>query len=213
MRSATSSQTIGPFWHLIEHPEWADLTRFGAAGARLTLTGSVKDGDGNPVTDAAVELWQADPAAGETFPTDANPADGTFVAAQVQSLRDVGIDTEVLFANRLGAGRQVYRNLAKTARASFNTVKPGPMPGRGNAQQAPHFAICLHARGLLKPVMTRAYLDGDPLNETDPLLSSIEDAKRRATLLARSVSESQWRLDIRLQRGPHGETETVFLDI
>src|SRR5438874_6456070 len=58
------------------------------------------------------------------YPTDANPADGTFVAAQVKSLRDVGIDTEVLFANRLGAGRQVYRNLAKTVRASFNTVKP-----------------------------------------------------------------------------------------
>ena len=36
MPSATSSQTIGPFWHLIEHPEWADLTRFGAAGARVT---------------------------------------------------------------------------------------------------------------------------------------------------------------------------------
>ena len=177
MRSATSSQTIGPFWHLIEHPEWADLTRFGAAGARLTLTGSVKDGDGNPVTDAAVELWQADPPADETFP---------------------------------GFGRC---RTDERGEFRFNTVKPGPMPGRGNAQQAPHFAICLHARGLLKPVMTRAYLDGDPLNETDPLLSSIEDAKRRATLLARSVGESQWRLDIRLQRGPHGETETVFLDI
>ena len=176
MPSATSNQTIGPFWHLIEHPEWADLTRFGAAGARLTLTGSVKDGDGNPVTDAAVELWQADPPAGETFP---------------------------------GFGRC---RTDERGEFRFNTVKPGPVPGRGNAQQAPHFAIYLHARGLLKPVMTRAYLDGDPLNETDPLLSSIEDAKRRATLLARSVGESQWRLDIRLQRGPHGETETVFLD-
>ena len=60
MPSATGGQTIGPFWHLIEHPEWADLTRFGAAGERITLTGSVIDGDGNPVTDAAVELWQAD---------------------------------------------------------------------------------------------------------------------------------------------------------
>ena len=53
MPSATSSQTIGPFWHLIEHPELADLTRFGAAGVRVTLSGSVVDGDGNPVTDAA----------------------------------------------------------------------------------------------------------------------------------------------------------------
>jgi protocatechuate 3,4-dioxygenase alpha subunit len=175
--SATSSQTIGPFWHLIEHPEWADLTRFGAAGARVTLTGSVIDGAGNPVTDAAVELWQADPPADEGF---------------------------------LGFGRC---RTDERGEFRFTTVKPGPMPGRGNAQQAPHFAIALHARGLLKALMTRAYFVGDPLNETDPLLSSIEDAKRRATLLAQPESESHWRLDIRLQRGPRGETETVFLDI
>src|SRR6516165_960318 len=68
MPSATSSQTIGPFWHLIEHPEWADLTRFGAAGREVTLTGTIVDGDGNPVTDAAIELWQADPPSDEHFP-------------------------------------------------------------------------------------------------------------------------------------------------
>jgi protocatechuate 3,4-dioxygenase alpha subunit len=175
--SATSSQTIGPFWHLIEHPEWADLTRFGAGGARVTLTGSVIDGDGNPVTDAAVELWQADPPADETFP---------------------------------GFGRC---RTDQRGEFRFTTVKPGPVPGRGNAQQAPHFAIALHARGLLKALMTRAYFVDEPLNETDPLLSSIDDSQRRATLLARPESESHWRLDIRLQRGPRGETETVFLDI
>jgi protocatechuate 3,4-dioxygenase alpha subunit len=92
-------------------------------------------------------------------------------------------------------------------------VKPGPVPGRGNAQQAPHFAIALLALGLQKALMTRAYFEDDPLNETDPLLSSIEDPRRRATLLARPESGDRWRLDIRLQRGAHSETETVFLDI
>jgi teichuronic acid biosynthesis glycosyltransferase TuaC len=58
------------------------------------------------------------------YPTDAHPADGTFVAGQVESLRDVGVDIEVLFLDRLESGRQVYRNLAETARASFNTVNP-----------------------------------------------------------------------------------------
>jgi hypothetical protein len=51
------------------------------------------------------------------YPNDAHPDDGTFVAAQVESLRDVGIDVEVLFVNRLGGGRQVYRDLKKTVRA------------------------------------------------------------------------------------------------
>lgn len=58
------------------------------------------------------------------YPSDAHPADGAFVAAQVESLRDVGIDVEVFLVNRLAAGRQVYGNLAKTVRASFNTVNP-----------------------------------------------------------------------------------------
>ena len=113
MPSATSSQTIGPFWHLIEHPEWADLTRFGAAGERVRLTGTIIDGDGNPVTDAAVELWQADP-----------PPDEHFLAFGRSRTDDGG-------------------------RFFFKTLKPGPVPGRGNAQQAPHFAITILARGLL----------------------------------------------------------------
>jgi protocatechuate 3,4-dioxygenase, alpha subunit len=175
--SATSSQTIGPFWHLIEHPEWADLTRFGAAGGQVMLTGSVLDGDGNPVTDAAVELWQADPPADASFP---------------------------------GFGRC---RTGEHGEFRFTTVRPGPVPGHGNAHQAPHFAIMLHARGLLKGLVTRAYFADEPLNDTDPLLSSIDDPKRRATLLAQPRGETRWHIDIRLQRGSRGETETVFLEI
>ena len=177
MTAVTGSQTIGPFWHLIEHSEWADLTRFGATGTRITLTGSVTDGDGNPVTDAAVELWQADPRADEHFP---------------------------------GFGRC---RTDGEGNFSFTTLKPGPVHGRGNAQQAPHFAITLHARGLLKHLVTRAYFADDPLNETDPLLCSIDDPRRRATLLAQPYGEHEWRLDIRMQRGSSSEAETVFLEI
>jgi protocatechuate 3,4-dioxygenase, alpha subunit len=177
MPSATGSQTIGPFWHLIEHPEWADLTRFGAAGHAVTLTGTIVDGDGNPVTDAAVELWQADPPSDEHFPA-------------------------------FGRSRT-----DEAGRFHFRTLKPGPVPGRGNVQQAPHFAIIILARGLLKALTTRVYFAGEPLNETDPLLSSIEDPARRATLIAKPVGADGWRIDIRLQRGALGETETVFLDI
>jgi protocatechuate 3,4-dioxygenase alpha subunit len=177
MASATASQTIGPFWHLIEHPEWADLTRYGARGLQVTLTGLVIDGDGNPVTDAAVELWQSDPPADEHFPA-------------------------------FGRSRT-----DEAGRFHFKTLKPGPVPGRGNAQQAPHLAITIFARGLLKGLVTRAYFFGEPLNETDPLLSSIEDPARRATLIAASDGIDRWHINIRLQRGPHAETETVFFDV
>ena len=177
MPSATASQTIGPFWHLIEHPEWADLTRFGAAGPQVTLTGSIIDGDGSPVTDAAVELWQSDPPADDHFPA-------------------------------FGRSRT-----DEAGRFHFKTVKPGPVPGRGNAQQAPHFSLTILARGLLKGLATRAYFAGDPLNKTDPLLSSIEDPPRRATLIAAPRGIDSWHIDIRLQRGPRAEAETVFLYI
>jgi protocatechuate 3,4-dioxygenase alpha subunit len=173
MPIATASQTIGPYWHLIEEKEWTDLTRFGIDGEKIRLIGMITDGDGEPVSDACVELWQADPPGADNF---------------------------------LGWGR-----CGSDAEGNFHfvTVKPGPVPGRGNQQQAPHFAVTLLARGLLKALATRAYFEGEELNETDPLLSSIEDPQRRATLIAKRVDDTTWRLDIRLQ----GDGETVFLDV
>ena len=171
MAIATAAQTIGPYWHLIEHPEFADLTRFGAEGEVITLTGQVTDGDGAPVADCCVEIRQSSPAASETFPgygrarTD---AEGVYV---------------------------------------FTTVKPGPVAGNGNTLQAPHIAINLLARGILTRLYTRAYFQGEALNETDPLLGLL-DEDRRATLIA-IPADGAWRMDIRLQ----GEGETVFIDV
>jgi protocatechuate 3,4-dioxygenase alpha subunit len=64
----TTSQTIGPYWHLLEDKSWADLTRFGAPGDTITVEGRVFDGAGMPLTDACVEIWQSSPASSETFP-------------------------------------------------------------------------------------------------------------------------------------------------
>ncbi|HET7506420.1 MAG TPA: hypothetical protein VFK02_35615 [Kofleriaceae bacterium] len=64
----TGSQTIGPFWHLLADPAHADLTRFGAAGSPIALTGRVTDGDGAPVSDGCLEIWQATPVASPVFP-------------------------------------------------------------------------------------------------------------------------------------------------
>ncbi len=172
MPIATASQTIGPYWHLIEHPEFADLTRFGAAGERITLTGRVIDGDGAPLADGCIELWQASPTAGETFP---------------------------------GYGRAAAD---RDGRFRFTTIRPGPLPGPGNAQQAPHFALSVMARGILTRLVTRAYFAGEALNETDPILSLIEDPARRATLMAHPAGTDTWHIDIRLQ----GEGETVFME-
>ncbi len=168
----TPSQTIGPFWHLLFDPAWSDLTRFGAEGERITVTGRLLDGDGAPVTDGCVELWQADPPASDRFPGFGRSA----------------TDTEGQF--------------------TFRTIRPGPVPGRGNALQAPHLAFGIFARGLLHRLVTRMYFTGEQLNEHDPLLTTIDDPAARATLIARADSGG-WQFDIRLQ----GEGETVFLDV
>jgi len=68
MRPVTASQTIGPFWHSLAEPAQADLTRFGAAGPTITLTGRVFDGDATLISDACLEIWQATPAASPAFP-------------------------------------------------------------------------------------------------------------------------------------------------
>ncbi len=175
---ATASQTIGPFWHLLEDKSWADLTRFGARGERVTLVGRVLDGDGAPFPEVCVELWQASPEASDRFP---------------------------------GFGRAATD---QNGEYRFLTLKPGPLPGRGNTQQAPHFALTILGRGLMHHLVTRAYFQGEALNETDPLLMSIEDVERRGTLIARPDGAATWRLDIRLQGSLHGpEMETVFLDV
>ncbi|TCH95958.1 protocatechuate 3,4-dioxygenase subunit alpha [Roseococcus sp. SYP-B2431] len=181
---STAHQTSGPFWHLIDFPEWADLLRADgpnagapqtyAGGERITLQGTVTDGDGALVTDAMIEIWHADP-------------DGRYDGA-FQGFGRCATDAE--------------------GRFRFTTLKPGPVPGRGNTLQAPHVQIAIFARGLLRHLTTRLYFAEEPLNESDPLLSLVPP-ERRCTLIATPTVPGTWQLDIRLQGG----AETVFLEL
>ena len=51
------------------------------------------------------------------------------------------------------------------------------------------------------------YFEGEPLNETDPILQLVP-AERRDTLIARRRARQRYEFDIVLQ----GEKETVFFD-
>ena len=94
-------------------------------------------------------------------------------------------------------------------RFRFVTLKPGPSRATATRPRRRIFPSCCFARGLMTALRTRIYFQGEPLNETDPLLSSIEDPAERATLIARPAGAGTWNLDIRLQ----GEGETVFLEV
>jgi protocatechuate 3,4-dioxygenase alpha subunit len=59
----TASQTVGPYWHI--GLAWLTIDRVASEnqpGEHVTLRGEVLDGDGRPVTDALLEIWQADAA-------------------------------------------------------------------------------------------------------------------------------------------------------
>jgi len=76
--------------------------------------------------------------------------------------------------------------------------------------EAPHLDVSVFARGLLDRVVTRLYFpDEQTANAVDPVLSSISDPARRATLIAVPEPEGELRFDIWLQ----GERETVFFDV
>jgi protocatechuate 3,4-dioxygenase alpha subunit len=80
------------------------------------------------------------------------------------------------------------------------------VPGPGNSLQAPHIAVGVFGRGLLKRLSTRIYFADDAANAEDPILALIPP-NRRQTLIAQADGDG-WRFDIRLQ----GEGETVFFD-
>jgi protocatechuate 3,4-dioxygenase, alpha subunit len=195
MSRLTPSQTIGPFFHrALLHEGWSDLAARGAAGERIAIEGRVRDGDGAPVGDAMIEIWQANAAGRYDHPADR---------------QEDGQGNRPIDPNFHGFGRVATDS---EGRFRLRTVKPGAVPGEGGAMQAPHINVSVFARGLLKRLATRLYFPDEPLNDSDPLLSAIP-AKRRATLVARAAAggtaERVLHFDIVLQ----GADETVFLDV
>ena len=181
----TPSQTIGPFF-AVGLP-WADgpeVVPEGTVGA-LWIGGQVVDGAGDPVPDALVETWQADPAGRFAHPDDpCGPSTSGF--------RGFGrCPTDA-------AGRWAVR-----------TVRPGPLAAPDGGVEAPHLNVSVFARGLLHRLVTRVYFPDEPdTNAADPLLASIADPAARARLVAVADGD-QLRFDIHLQ----GDKETPFLAI
>lgn len=184
----TPGQTIGPFFgyakgyeqvylpfrdgHFLVHPASANAVR---------LTGRVLDGNGDPIPDAMLEIWQADEQGNIPQKTGSLVRDGfTFT----------------------GWGRGTTDNVGTY---TFSTVNPG----QTDQDKAPFISMVIFARGLLNKLHTRIYLpEYTDLLAADPLLSSL-DEDRRQTLIAERDDAGALHFDVRLQ-GDAGN-ETVFL--
>jgi protocatechuate 3,4-dioxygenase alpha subunit len=204
MSEITPSQTVGPFFAYGLTPkgrcEWdpngsyswkntveSNLVTPDASGTRIRIEGCVYDGDGKPINDAMLEIWQAD-------------AQGRYASA-----RDTRARPNTQFK---GFGRSATD---KAGVFAFDTIKPGAVPGPGGKQQAPHIVVCIFSRGMLRQIYTRLYFSDEAANAADPILAMVP-ADRRGTLIAHKQDGSEpplYRFDIRVQ----GENETVFFEI
>ena len=167
----TPGQTVGPFFGFaLPFADGQHLVPPGSPGS-VRLHGTVYDGQGQPIPDAMLELWQAD-------------ASGALPTAHGSLIRDGHTFT--------GWGRTGTDNVGGY---SFTTVEPGVVQ-EGSAR---FFSVVVFARGLLDKLHTRVYLPEDSGAHTqDSLLSGLTDAERE-TLVATRETSGALRWDIRLQ--------------
>jgi protocatechuate 3,4-dioxygenase alpha subunit len=187
MPELTPFQTLGPFFAFaLPYTGGETLADDSTPGTRIMVEGRVRDGAGDAVPDALIEVWQADAQGRYRHPHD---PDGTPADQPFTGFGRIPTDADGRFA--------------------FTTIKPGAVrvPG-GSALQAPHIVVGLLARGLLTRLVTRIYFDDEPATDADPILALVP-AGRRATLIARREGDDRYQIDFVLQ----GQNETVFFDV
>ena len=151
----SSSQTVGPFFKIgMTYGELNIMVNDDTQGERIMLRGRVLDGNGVPVDDAVVEIWQADANGIYNHPNDAQQgqADPAFFGFGRASSDDDG-------------------------HYWFKTIKPGKV-----GEQAPHMAMRVLMRGMLLHANSRIYFS-DEDNGSDEILQAIP-AERQHTLIA-----------------------------
>ena len=197
-RGQTPSQTVGPFFAYGLSPEQYNypfeslaggtLTNDDTEGTRIRIMGQVLDGEGVPIPDALIEIWQANAHGRYNHPAD--------------DRQDNLLDPEFKGFGRVGTGTRPDSAFV------FDTIKPGSVDGA----QAPHLNVTILMRGMLLHAYTRIYFaDEVEANAADPVLQAVPE-DRRETLLARrdeNIGGVVYRLDVRMQ----GDRETVFFDV
>ena len=179
-------QTVGPYFEIMLRTRAPSRQISDATlGTRVTIEGTVFDGAGALMSDVLIETWQADAHGRYRHPDDRRPQ-----------------PIDPAFS---GYG---WAHTRADGGFTFDTIKPGPVPGPDGVDQAPHVLVSIMARGILTRFMTRLYFEDEASNARDPILLIVPE-DRRQTLIARRTGESQYRFDIVMQ----GPRETVFFDV
>jgi len=182
--TGTASQTVGPYFRIGLEPLYvSDLAPSAAAHDKIAIRGRVVDGDGKPVNDAVIEIWQAN--------------------AQGKYAHHDDAQSKPLTPGFKGFGRVATD---ENGVFRFTTVKPGSVTGPRAMPQAPHLLVAVFMRGLLIHLVTRMYFPDEPANADDPVLQLVP-AHRRSTLIAKKTADAlEWNVILQ------GQAETVFFD-
>jgi protocatechuate 3,4-dioxygenase alpha subunit len=180
----TGSQTVGPYFAIglnalcsVEVP--------GDGAETFVVEGQLLDGNGAPIPDGFLEIWQAN-------------AEGVYP----EGVAAGSVKEAAGFARVSTAPAGSFR---------FTTARPGAVPYDGSRMQAPHLLVLVYMRGLLRHTVTRMYFPDEPANLTDPVLQ-LAPAERRHTLIATAGAEPgtlHWNIVMRDIVTGKGE-ETVF---
>ncbi len=192
MLTEVTGPLLGP-GRLGEHDN--DLTRQHAGepqGQRIIVTGRLLDGDGRPVRDSLVEIWQANAGGryrhtGDRWPSPLDP-------------------------NFDGVGRALTDS---DGRYTFTTIKPGAYPWKNhdNAWRPAHIHFSVFGSAFTQRLVTQMYFPDDPLFSQDPIFNSIPDEKARQRMVSRydhEITQAEWALGFQFDIVLRGRDASVF---
>jgi protocatechuate 3,4-dioxygenase beta subunit len=161
-------------------------------GQRIIVHGYLRDGDGRPVPDSLIEIWQANAGGRYRHRWDDWPCP--------------------LDPNFTGVGRAITDS---QGHYEFVTIRPGAYPWKNhpNAWRPAHIHFSVFGTAFTQRLVTQMYFPGDPLFRHDPIFNSVPDERARQRMVSQfdwTPTVDHWALGYRFDIVLRGREATPF---
>lgn len=191
--TTTNEDTLGPYYPIsLCDGDNMDMTKIRsgivhqAQGEKIIIKGCVKDINGNHAHGCLLEFWQ--PNANGVYRTPLTEADEK---------------TDPWFTG-------YARHRTSDGNFTLTTIKPGVNKDDENPR-APSITLTIFSDGITR-VVTQLFFEGDPHNETDPLLLSIPKEMRNRLMMKALTRADDGTVIYNIEVRMAGENETPFFD-